>query len=74
MATSCLSGPYAPDHGQWFDPPNSFSTLRHNDRPPFQNHPRLFTFGEDTAAVMPKAVVSEALIVTKEAPASPAPA
>lgn len=62
-------GPHAPDHGQWFDPAklllDPYATTI--DRP-FQNHPSLFTFGEDTAAVMPKAIVSEAPIVTKEAP------
>ncbi|NTJ44047.1 glycogen debranching protein GlgX [Agrobacterium larrymoorei] len=53
-------GPYAPDQGQWFDPSklllDPYAT--EIDRP-FQHHPALFTFGEDTASIMPKAIVAQ---------------
>ncbi|WP_296014334.1 glycogen debranching protein GlgX [uncultured Agrobacterium sp.] len=52
-------GSYTPEQGLWFDPTklllDPYATTI--DRP-FENHPSLFTFGEDTASIMPKAIVS----------------
>ena len=53
-------GIYAPEHGLWFDPSklllDPYATQI--DRP-FRHDPALYAFGEDTGAVMPKAILSE---------------
>lgn len=62
-------GVYSPDHGLWFDPskllvdPYAIELDR-----PFQHDPRLTIFGEDTADLVPKAIVTEAKIVKPKAP------
>ncbi len=62
-------GVHAPDHGLWFDPSklllDPYATQI--DRP-FENHPALFTFGEDTGAIMPKAIVSAYSPVKRQPP------
>lgn len=62
-------GVYAPDHGLWFDPAklllDPYATQI--DRP-FENHPALFTFGEDTGTLMPKAIVSSYSAVKRQPP------
>ena len=55
-------GPWQPDHGHRFDPAkllvDPFAV--HIDRP-FSYHPRLGSFGEDTAGIVPKAVLEKPL-------------
>lgn len=62
-------GVYAPDHGLWFDPSkllvDPYATVL--DRP-FTNHPSVFTFGLETAAVTPKSVVTRHQAVKLEKP------
>ncbi|GEO86035.1 MULTISPECIES: glycogen debranching protein GlgX [Alphaproteobacteria] len=52
-------GRYAPDHGYWFDPSkllvDPYAT--EIDRP-FAHDPRLSVFGSDTAALVPKTIVT----------------
>ncbi len=53
-------GVYSPDHGLWFDPskllvdPHAIELDR-----PFRHDPRLTIFGEDTADLVPKAIVTD---------------
>ena len=53
-------GIYASEHGLWFDPAklllDPYATQI--DRP-FRHDPALYAFGEETGAVMPKAILSE---------------
>ncbi|KSV76198.1 glycogen-debranching protein [Sinorhizobium sp. Sb3] len=62
-------GVYSPDHGLWFDPSKLLVDpyAVELDRP-FQHDPRLMIFGEDTADLVPKAIVTEAKIVKPKAP------
>jgi glycogen operon protein len=54
------SGTYDPDHGLWFDPAKLLVDpyARELDRP-FYCDPRLSAFGDDTADLVPKAIVTE---------------
>lgn len=62
-------GVYAPDHGLWFDPskllldPYAIEIDR-----PFAHDAALYTFGTDTAHVMPKAIVSQHKPVERQGP------
>ncbi|WP_077959705.1 glycogen debranching protein GlgX [Ensifer adhaerens] len=62
-------GIYSPDHGLWFDPskllvdPYAVELDRQ-----FQHDPRLTIFGEDTADLVPKAIVAEVKTVKPKAP------
>ncbi|GAK68760.1 glycogen debranching enzyme GlgX [Agrobacterium rubi TR3 = NBRC 13261] len=62
-------GIYAPDHGLWFDPSklllDPYATQI--DRP-FVHDPALFTFGTDTANIMPKSIVSQHPSVKRQPP------
>ncbi|MES5099320.1 glycogen debranching protein GlgX [Agrobacterium sp. BA1120] len=62
-------GVYAPDHGLWFDPSklllDPYATQI--DRP-FAHDPALFTFGTDTAPIMPKSIVSQHHRVKRQPP------
>ncbi|MBZ5759126.1 MULTISPECIES: glycogen debranching protein GlgX [Rhizobium] len=62
-------GPYDPDNGLWFDPAKLLADpyARIFDRP-FVYDSRLGIFGEDTAALMPKAVVTADIAARREAP------
>ncbi len=53
-------GRYAPDHGFWFDPSKLLVDpyAKELDRP-FAHDPRLSVFGTDTAALVPKAIVTD---------------
>lgn len=53
-------GRYAPDHGFWFDPSKLLVDpyAKELDRP-FAHDPRLSVFGADTAALVPKAIVTD---------------
>ncbi len=64
-----VDGVYSPDHGLWFDPSKLLVDpyAVELDRP-FQHDPRLMIFGEDTADLVPKAIVTEAKIVKPKAP------
>ena len=63
------SGIYAPDHGLWFDPAkvllDPYATEL--DRP-FTHDASLYTFGADTADVMPKAIITQHRLAKREAP------
>ncbi|UHS62251.1 glycogen debranching protein GlgX [Agrobacterium vaccinii] len=63
------NGIYAPDHGLWFDPSklllDPYAT--EIDRT-FTHDPSLYTFGEDTAAAMPKAIVRHHAPALKQPP------
>jgi glycogen operon protein len=62
-------GVYSPDHGLWFDPskllvdPYAIELDR-----PFRHDPRLTIFGEDTADLVPKAIVTEVKAAKVKAP------
>lgn len=62
-------GVYSPAHGLWFDPskllvdPYAIELDR-----PFQHDPRLTIFGEDTADLVPKAIVTEVKTIKPKAP------
>ncbi|MBD9626903.1 MULTISPECIES: glycogen debranching protein GlgX [Ensifer] len=62
-------GVYSPDHGLWFDPskllvdPYAIELDR-----PFGHDPRLTIFGEDTADLVPKAIVTEVKAAKVKAP------
>ncbi|KXG83873.1 glycogen debranching protein GlgX [Agrobacterium bohemicum] len=62
-------GVYAPDHGLWFDPSklllDPYATQI--DRP-FTHDAALFTFGTDTAYIMPKSIVSQHQPVKRQPP------
>jgi len=62
-------GIYAPDHGLWFDPSkllvDPYAT--HLDRP-FVHDGRLTLFGEETAGLVPKAIVTAASPVAPQPP------
>ena len=62
-------GVYAPDQGLWFDPSKLLLApyATEIDRP-FAHHAAVFTFGTDTAHVMPKAIVSQYRPVERQAP------
>ncbi|WP_429813188.1 glycogen debranching protein GlgX [Ensifer sp. B1-9] len=62
-------GVYSPDHGLWFDPAKLLVDpyAVELDRP-FRHDPRLTIFGEDTADLVPKAVVTEVKTVKPKAP------
>ena len=63
------AGIYAPDHGLWFDPSkllvDPYAT--HLDRP-FVHDGRLTLFGEETAGLVPKAIVTAASPVAPQPP------
>ncbi|NWJ24223.1 glycogen debranching protein GlgX [Rhizobium sp. RM] len=52
-------GVYAPDHGLWFDSSKLLldPSATEIDRP-FRHDPALYAFGQDTASVMPKAILA----------------
>ncbi|MDX0896687.1 glycogen debranching protein GlgX [Sinorhizobium medicae] len=57
-------GVYSPDHGLWFDPSKLLVDPYAVELDgPFRHDPRLTAFGEDTADLVPKAVVTEAKTV-----------
>lgn len=62
-------GIYAPEHGLWFDPAklllDPYAT--EIDRP-FRHDPALFAFGEETGAIMPKAILSQYEPVRRQPP------
>ncbi|WP_104664719.1 glycogen debranching protein GlgX [Ensifer adhaerens] len=62
-------GVYSPDHGLWFDPSKLLVDpyAVELDRP-FQHDPRLTIFGEDTADLVPKAIVTEVKTAKLRAP------
>ncbi|MCV9966513.1 glycogen debranching protein GlgX [Pararhizobium sp. BT-229] len=62
-------GQYAPDQGLWFDPAKLLVDpyARELDRP-FRYEPRLSTFGDDTADLVPKAIVTEPQTAPSAAP------
>ncbi|MCK3779136.1 glycogen debranching protein GlgX [Ensifer sesbaniae] len=62
-------GVYSPDHGLWFDPSKLLVDpyAVELDRP-FRHDPRLTIFGEDTADLVPKAIVTEVKAVKVKAP------
>lgn len=62
-------GVYAPDHGLWFDPSKLLldPCATQIDRP-FAHDAALFTFGTDTAPIMPKAIISSYTPVKRQAP------
>ncbi|OBZ95285.1 glycogen debranching protein [Pararhizobium polonicum] len=62
-------GAYAPDDGLWFDPAKLLVDpyARELDRP-FRHDPRLSVFGDDTADLVPKAIVTELRTVQPQAP------
>ncbi|WFR94598.1 glycogen debranching protein GlgX [Rhizobium tumorigenes] len=62
-------GPYDPDNGLWFDPAKLLADpyARIFDRP-FVYDSRLGIFSKDTAALMPKAVVTADIVARREAP------
>jgi glycogen operon protein len=62
-------GAYEPDNGLWFDPSKLLADpyAKTFDRP-FVYDARLGIAGEDTAALMPKAVVNADIAVAREAP------
>ncbi len=62
-------GAYEPDQGLWFDPAKLLVDphARELDRP-FRYEPRLSTFGDDTADLVPKAIVTEPQTAPSEAP------
>jgi glycogen operon protein len=63
------AGIYSPDHGLWFDPSkllvDPYAT--HLDRP-FVHDGRLTLFGEETAGLVPKAIVTAASPVAPQPP------
>ncbi|WP_426229762.1 glycogen debranching protein GlgX [Pararhizobium sp. DWP3-4] len=63
------SGSYDPDHGLWFDPAKLLVDpyARELDRP-FHYDPRLSAFGDDTADLVPKAIVTEPQSAQRQAP------
>jgi glycogen operon protein len=63
------SGSYAPDHGLWFDETKLLVDpyAKELDRP-FVYSPRLSTFGDDTADIVPKARVVGQTLVSVEPP------
>ncbi len=63
------SGSYAPDHGLWFDESKLLIDpyAKELDRP-FVYSPRLSTFGDDTADIVPKARVVGQTLVSVEPP------
>lgn len=62
-------GVYSPDHGLWFDPSKLLVDpyAVELDRP-FQHDPRLTIFGEDTANLVPKAIVTDIKTVKPKSP------
>jgi glycogen operon protein len=62
-------GTYAPDQGLWFDPAKLLVDpyARELDRP-FRHDPRLSVFGEDTADLVPKAIVTKPVTAQIAAP------
>ena len=63
-------GPYAPDHGQWFDPSKLLvDPYARELHAPFVYSPRLSAFGDDTADIVPKARVVADLNVDHGKPA-----
>lgn len=55
-------GPWDPGHGQWFDPAKLLVDPRAVELDQrFRQDPRLAVYGEDTAALVPKAVVPQSL-------------
>ena len=63
------SGHYDPDHGLWFDPAKLLVDpyARELDRP-FHYDPRLSAFGNDTADLVPKSIVTEPQSAQRQAP------
>lgn len=63
------SGTYDPGQGLWFDPAKLLVDpyARELDRP-FRHDPRLSTFGDDTADLVPKAIVTEPQSAQHQAP------
>ena len=63
------SGTYDPDHGLWFDPAKLLVDpyARELDRT-FHYDPRLSAFGDDTADLVPKAIVTEPQSAQRQAP------
>lgn len=62
-------GRYAPDHGYWFDPSKLLVDpyAKELDRP-FVHDPKLSIFGTDTAAIVPKAIVTDDRLARLERP------
>lgn len=62
-------GTYDPDHGLWFDPSKLLVDpyARELDRP-FRHDIRLMRFGEDTADIVPKAIVTATAPIKVTAP------
>ncbi|CAN7345753.1 glycogen debranching protein GlgX [Pararhizobium sp. LjRoot238] len=62
-------GTYAPDQGLWFDPAKLLVDpyARELDRP-FRYEPRLSVFGDDTADLVPRAIVTEPTTAQIDAP------
>ncbi|MGF9563291.1 glycogen debranching protein GlgX [Neorhizobium sp. BT27B] len=62
-------GTYDPDHGLWFDPSKLLVDpyARELDRP-FRHDVRLMRFGEDTADIVPKAILTPAAPINVTSP------
>lgn len=65
-------GVHAPDHGLWFDPSKLLldPCATEIDRP-FRHDPALFSFGQDTASLMPKAILTRHEAVKRKPPHFP---
>ncbi|MDH7804009.1 glycogen debranching protein GlgX [Rhizobium sp. AN70] len=62
-------GIYAPEHGLWFDPSKLLLDPYATEiDQPFRHDPALFAFGEETGAIMPKAILSQYEPVRRQPP------